>query len=214
MLKLLKKINRISHQATIIRALRRILPTFIGLFVIGTFLQTNPKLATQFVDQLRERFGFSSSVSLKQTDFFKEINYYRQNNSKSPLSHTITLDSFAHIVALSTANTSDLTPQITLEQGAQIVGFSYKNLRSLSFISSPLAISNNWLIENQDDLLDPQFTQIGISSLKITHDQQEQLLTVIVLAQPTSSQTTNQPPKTPQDYYTGVELWTKVQKCW
>ncbi len=212
MLPSLTKLGQLSRQSIIIKTLRRLLPTLIGLFIIGTFLQTNPKLAVQFTNQLLEKLGLSSQLPLTQTDYFKEINDYRQDNSKSSLSHTTTLDSLAHILALSTANTNDLTPQITLDQAAGIVGFNFSSLESLIFISPTFSVTNSWLTENQDTLLNPKFTQIGLSSLTITQDQQEQLLTVVVLANPSSSQSSNLPKKTTQNYYTGVELWNEIQK--
>lgn len=196
---------------------RRILPTLIGLWIVGVFFQTKPQLAQQFAQQILEKLGLSVQTQTP-TDFVQEVNTFRSTQNKKTLDRNATLDSLANILALSISQSQDQKPQISIEQAAKIANYRYSSIIYFTIISpqsGPSLSLQNWLTDNKDDLLSPEFTQIGSAVLLVTIDQSKQNINVVILAKPQSN-TTSSSPSAPvsntNTYYTGTQLWAEVQK--
>lgn len=201
----------------LIKLLRRFLPTLVGLALLSAFFQKEPKLASQFAEQLLEKFGVTTFTTRSQPNLTEEVNKFRVQNSKAPLAINQTLNSLAHVLALSMANSPDKEPEITLKQAAQIVDYDYEIINYFAIISpkfGPTFSPTNWLTDNQAELLSTEFTQIGSSVIDINKDSLEQELTIIVTAKPLIKQTTSTTPSSPSNnsYYSGTQLWSEVQK--
>ncbi len=211
------KVMTIKPATLPIKISRRFLPTLIGLYVIGSLLQSQPKLAYQFTSKILERFGFNiASTNLQKTlDLIEKVNSFRAKNSKPLLERSSTLDSLAHVIALSSAQNSNYEPKIDLKQAAQIVSYHYDTISYFAVAipkDTPFLTSQNWLSDNSKELLSTEFTQIGSAVVAVNNDN----LHVIVIASPqkisTKKPTTKGATTDSPTYNASSPLWTQVQE--
>ncbi len=219
-MKLLQQVKQTIIQAKknhLIRLYLRLLPTLIGLSVISTFLLTQPKLAQTLTDQFLSKLQLKPILTTTPNlDLLTPLNELRQKNQLKSLESNSKLDQVARLATLSLADDLKNENSINLKQLAAVANYPYSTIAYLAAIN-PLPLvrppTDLWINDPPKELLDPDFTQIGTHQFRTTIENQDQLITIVILATPAISSPTQTytSPKT-LNYYTGVELWTEIQK--
>ena len=221
----LKSIISQARSSTLIRTYLRLFPTLIALSVIASFLIYQPELAQDFANRFLTKLHLNqddSAQAAPQLDLVSPINSHRQQHDQPSLSTHPSLNSAAEYIALSLAANPQSETAIDLKKISTLADYSYSTIAYLAAIT-PLPIitppTDTWITDSSSDILDPQFTQVGSHQLNIHLNNQDQIISVIVLASPSN----NPPPPSPSPtqktttkqssptYYTGTQLWQEVQ---
>lgn len=207
------------HSLSLPKIYLRLLPLLLSLSVLAAFFLTQPQTPAKIYYQLGQRLNLSipNPNPTLQSQPVEAINQHRQSQQLKPLQQNSQLDQTAHLLALDLATqTATDSPQLDIKTAAQLAGYSYQHITFLTHISSlPLVQTPEqiWLQQNSQEILAPNFKHIGTSQLKLPSPQR--YLAVAVLAsplQPTSTQSTQPTPPSTPSYYTGVQLWQKIQQ--
>ncbi len=220
-----KSIISQARSSTLIRIYLRLFPTLIALSVIASFLIYQPELAQDFANRFLTKLNLNqddSAQAAPQLDLISPINSHRQQHDQPTLSPHPSLNSAAEYIALSLAANPQSEAVVDLKKIASLADYSYSTIAYLAALTPLPMIStptDTWIADSSSDILDPKFTQIGSHQLNIYLENQDQIISVIVLASPTD----NLPPPSPSPtqktttnqssptYYTGTQLWQEVQ---
>ena len=195
-----------------LQLLLRFLPFVISLYVLGIFLQTQPLLINQMRQNLVERLG----LAIPPTNSFDPlalINQKRNETNIPPLHLSNKLDATAKLLALALANDLE-QKQFTLEQAATMAGYDYSQIAYLAISWGQPAIippaEALLTVDNLTEVLNKNYTEIGISQINLPNSPTSQIL-VVVVASPDKIKPAVATKKA-TSYYTGVELWNEIQK--
>lgn len=205
-----------GKKSTFVKIYLRVLPTLIGLSVISAFLLTRPQLAEELFGQLLTKLHLRSATTTSlQINLVNPINDFRLKNNLKSLIINDNLNQVARLAALSIADDPDNEDAVNLKQLASLANYRYESIAYLAAIN-PLPLvqppTSLWITDSKEDLLSTGYTHIGSYYLKVNLNDQDQVISIIVLGRPQSN-SASIPQKTQRpSYYTGVELWTELQK--
>lgn len=214
------KIIKDAKQSLLLKVFKRLIPTLIGLSVISSFMIAYPDQAQKLGSQALQKLGLLKiDLTTPELDLVTPLNQLRSNNNLNTLENNPQLDHIARLITISLADDPD-QEELDLKSLSTAAGYNYSTIAYMATINPlPLIIepTSRWLEDNKSDILDPEITEIGSHQLEQSNNNLRELISIVVLATPSSPQpppsTTQTQTSSPQpDYYTGVELWNEIQK--
>ena len=147
----------------------RFLPLVISLYILGAFLSTRPKVANQMWSNFSTRVGLVTTPTPQPFDPLELINQQRTKSGINSLARVDKLDETARLLAVALSNNID-QKQFTLEQAAQIAGYTYNQISfmALSYGQPSITPPSEILLsqDNLDELLKKVYSQVGIAQVR------------------------------------------------
>lgn len=202
----IKNLFESTKKSRFLHVYLRLIPTIIGLSVISSFLTTRPQLAHQLGKQFLTKLQLlpQETQEAPQLDLVTPINNHRSANNQPVLSTNTKLQELAKLITLSLASNPE-QESLDLKQLSTLTDYSYSTIAYLAAVN-PLPLvtppTDSWIVDSSQDIIDPDFTEIGSFQQSFLIEGESQFITVVVLASPTTKPT----------YYTNSELWDNVQQ--
>lgn len=192
----------------IYRLYKHFLILIICFSILTSFFLSRPNTTTQIYHQLQTRFQPTP------TPQSFNLNYYfdslRLEKDLPSLISTESLNQAAEVILYDLLTHQKLDPTLKPEDAVTLYGFDYQTITSFTALlpqhqdfSSFSELTN--LIQNST------YTHVGIAQKNDTIDSVSGTVFVLIFAQPHKKTTPVKSTSTPS-YYTGVELWQKIQQ--
>jgi uncharacterized protein YkwD len=210
-------VTKTNQKKPLLKFFLRLVPTLVGLTIIGGFIYFKPDQAKKLYDSFLYRFQKTTQSNVAIPDDSQVLGQISQKRTESKLkSFTLSEDltQLSKLLALDVAGSNTGKPTLDLEKTAKGLGIKYSQIAYLVIVQSPSSTQSFsdllWTKENESVLLSTKYQSVGIYSLQ-TKDENRSIITVISFDTLQNTKAVAKPAAQPT-YYTGVDLWNEIQK--